>query len=268
MTCSDCHQDNREGAKFCGSCGARLPGQCPACGTLVRASAKFCDECGHELSAAPVVGAPAATVSGAGDVAGRPARAPAGDTPRHLADKIPTSPSALEGQRKQGPGPFAGRIGLNTGPVVVGKIGDDLRMDYTAQGETVNLAARLQSAAPTGGVLISEATHRVVSGYFVTEDAGQLSLKGLDRPVRAFAVTGQRTRRARFDIALERGLTPLVGRATELAMLRKCFEKAQGGRGQVVSLVGEAGVGKSRLAYELRRQPHGVPLTYLPGRCQ
>jgi len=79
MTCSDCHQDNREGAKFCGSCGARLPRQCPACGTLVRASAKFCDECGHELSAAPVVGAPAATASGAAvDVAGRPARAPAG----------------------------------------------------------------------------------------------------------------------------------------------------------------------------------------------
>ena len=359
MKCHSCGCDNREGAKFCGSCGARLPGQCPACGTLVRASAKFCDECGHELSAAPVVGAPAATASGAAvDVAGRPARAPAGYTPRHLADKILTSRSALEGERKQvtvlfadcvgftalstrldpedlhtimdgcfqrvldavhryegtvnqftGDGvmalfgapiahedhavravaaavailkslgeygaalrsqrglEFAVRIGLNTGPVVVGKIGDDLRMDYTAQGETVNLAARLQSAAPTGGVLISEATHRVVSGYFVTEDAGQLSLKGLDRPVRAFAVTGQRTRRARFDIALERGLTPLVGRVTELAMLRKCFEKAQGGRGQVVSLVGEAGVGKSRLAYELRRQLHSVPLTYLEGRC-
>src|SRR2546422_5474315 len=61
MTCSECHEDNRESAKFCGSCGARLPGQCPACGKVVRASAKFCDECGHELSAPPVVGAPAAS---------------------------------------------------------------------------------------------------------------------------------------------------------------------------------------------------------------
>src|SRR5436309_3301507 len=140
MTCSDCHQDNREGAKFCGSCGARLPGQCPACGTLVRASAKFCDECGHELSAAPVA----------------------------ILKSLGEYGAALRSQRGL---EFAVRIGLKTGPVVVGKIGDDLRMDYTAQGETVNLAARLQSAAPTGGVLISEATHLVVSGYFVTEDA-------------------------------------------------------------------------------------------------
>src|SRR5215207_6319654 len=79
---------------------------------------------------------------------------------------------------------FAVRIGLNTGPVVVGKIGDDLRMDYTAQGETVNLAARLQGAAPAGDILMSEATHRLVSGYFLTTDAGEFQLKGLDEPIR------------------------------------------------------------------------------------
>ncbi len=162
---------------------------------------------------------------------------------------------------------FSLRIGVNTGPVVVGKIGDDLRMDYTAQGETVNLAARLQAVTPPGGVLLSEVTHRLVSGYFVTEDAGLHSLKGLDRPVRAFAVTAQRARRARFDTAVERGLTPLVGRTTELALLRECFEKARAGRGHVVSLVGEAGVGKSRLAWELRRQLHELPLTCLEGHC-
>ena len=116
---------------------------------------------------------------------------------------------------------FALRIGINTGPVVVGRIGDDLRMDYTAQGETVNLAARLQAAAPPGGVLISEATRRLVSDYFLTDDRGEFDLKGLDRPVRAWAVVAQRSRRARFEVALERGLTPLVGRSGELAFLRE-----------------------------------------------
>jgi class 3 adenylate cyclase/tetratricopeptide (TPR) repeat protein len=162
---------------------------------------------------------------------------------------------------------FAVRVGLNTGPVVVGKIGDDLRMDYTAQGETVNLAARLQGVAPAGDIWLSEATHRLISGYFLTTDAGALELKGLEQSVRAFGVTGQRGRRGRFDVAVERGLTPLVGRARDLAVLRNYFEKAQSGRGQVVSLVGEAGVGKSRLAYELRRQLQGSPLTYLEGHC-
>jgi adenylate cyclase len=162
---------------------------------------------------------------------------------------------------------FALRIGLNTGTVVVGRIGDDLRMDYTAQGETVNLAARLQGAAPPGGILISESTHRLVGGYFVTTETGPLELKGLRHAVRGFAVTGQRSRRARFDTALERGLSPLVGRAAELGVLRACFDRARGGRGHVVSLVGEAGVGKSRLAYELRRQLQDVPVTWLEGHC-
>jgi class 3 adenylate cyclase/tetratricopeptide (TPR) repeat protein len=162
---------------------------------------------------------------------------------------------------------FALRIGLNTGPVVVGKIGDDLRMDYTAQGETVNLAARLQAATPAGGVLIGEATHRLVSGYFLTEDRGELSLKGIERPVRAWAVTEQRRRRARFEVSLERGLAPLVGRAGELAFLRESVERVQGGRGHVVSIVGPAGVGKSRLAYELKRELLGAGITYLEANC-
>jgi len=162
---------------------------------------------------------------------------------------------------------FALRIGLNTGPVVVGRIGDDLRMDYTAQGETVNLAARLQSAASPGGVLVSEATHRLVGDYFLTEDRGGITLKGIDHPVRAWAVTGQRSRRARFEVALERGLTPLVGRAGELAFLRESVERVQRGRGHVVSIVGPAGVGRSRLAWELKRELLGVAVTYLEAHC-
>jgi adenylate cyclase len=162
---------------------------------------------------------------------------------------------------------FALRIGLNTGPVVVGRIGDDLRMDYTAQGETVNLAARLQGAAPAGGVLVSDATHRLVSDYFLTEDRGELVLKGIERPVRAWAVTEQRSRRARFEVALERGLTPLVGRADELASLRESVERMQRGRGHVVSIVGPAGAGKSRLAWELKRELLGAGITYLEAHC-
>jgi class 3 adenylate cyclase len=115
---------------------------------------------------------------------------------------------------------FAVRIGLNTGPVVVGKIGDDLRMDYTAQGETVNMAARLQQAATPGGVLVSESTHRLIAGFFHTHPEGERPMKGFDHPVRVYGVTGQRSRRARFDLAVERGLTPLVGRASPLAFLR------------------------------------------------
>jgi adenylate cyclase len=163
---------------------------------------------------------------------------------------------------------LAVRIGLNSGPVVVGKIGDDLRMDYTAQGETVNLAARLQQAAVPGGILISEATMRLSAGYFVLQDAGELTLKGLPLPVRTFSVTSQRRRRARFDLAVERGLTPFVGRRRELETLTGALERAVGGHGAIVSIVGPAGIGKSRLVYELRRDADDDHLTYLAARCR
>jgi class 3 adenylate cyclase/tetratricopeptide (TPR) repeat protein len=162
---------------------------------------------------------------------------------------------------------FAVRIGINTGPVVVGKIGDDLRMDYTAQGQTVNLAARLQAVAPAGGVLISEATHRLVEGFFETRDEGERVMKGYERVVRVFAVTGQRNRRARFDLAVERGLTPLVGRSGQLAMLEESWQRAAARQGRVLSIVGEAGTGKSRLAYEFRQRLAGHRVTWVQGRA-
>src|SRR5688572_22612167 len=161
---------------------------------------------------------------------------------------------------------LAMRLGINTGPVVVGRIGDDLRMDYTAQGETVNLSARLQTAAEPGGVLISEATYRLVHGYFVTEPVGPLTLKGFGTPMHAFVVRGRR-RRARFQVALERGLTPFVGRERELAFLKDAAQRAAGGRAQVVSVVGDAGVGKSRLAWELGRGLGDGAVTYLEAHC-
>src|SRR4029450_6762766 len=162
---------------------------------------------------------------------------------------------------------FAVRIGINTGPVVVGKIGDDLRMDYTAQGETVNLAARLQQVAPPGGTRLSDATMRLVSGYFVIEPTGEVMLKGLPAPVATFTATRRLSGRARFDLALERGLTTFVGRLRALAFLRDAFDKTERGRGNVLSVVGPAGIGKSRLAYELKRGLSEDAVTFLSGRC-
>ena len=160
------------------------------------------------------------------------------------------------------------RIGLNTGPVVVGKIGDDLRMDYTAVGDTTNVAARLQQSARPGSVLAGASTHRLIGGYFETLDLGELAVKG-HAPVRAFEVLRARGRKTRLDVAGERGLSPLVGRDRELATLMEVFARVREGRGQVVFVAGEAGIGKSRLLLEFQRRlaAAGEPTTWLEGRC-
>jgi class 3 adenylate cyclase/tetratricopeptide (TPR) repeat protein len=160
------------------------------------------------------------------------------------------------------------RLGLNTGLVVVGKIGDDLRMDYTAVGDTTNLAARLQQMAPPGSVLISAATQQQVAGFFDTRDLGELPVKGR-APVQAFEVLRPRGRRTRFDVAVERGLTPLVGRERELATLHERFREVKAGHGQVVGIAGEAGIGKSRLVLEFQRAlaQAGEAVTWLEGHC-
>ena len=160
------------------------------------------------------------------------------------------------------------RVGINTGPVVVGRIGDDLRMDYTAVGDTTNLAARLQQIARPGSVLVSEATYKLMAGYFEVLEMGDLPVKG-HTPVRAFEVLRPRGRRARLDVAAERGLTPLIGRDRELQTLVDLFRELKAGRGQVVSVAGEAGIGKSRLLLEFRRRlaQAGDEATWLEGRC-
>src|SRR5712692_5394192 len=160
------------------------------------------------------------------------------------------------------------RIGINTGLVVVGKIGDDLRMDYTAVGNTTNLAARLQQNARPGSVVISDATHRLVAGFFETLDLGEMPVKGR-APARAFEVLRPRGRRARLDVAIERGLTPLIGRERELATLLDRFGEVKAGRGQVVCITGEVGLGKSRLVLEFRQAlaAAGEAVTWLEGCC-
>jgi class 3 adenylate cyclase/tetratricopeptide (TPR) repeat protein len=303
---------------------------CASCGSQNPSRAKFCLECGGAFGPAP-----------ARDVESPPGRDPGDYTPRHLADKILRSKSALEGERKQvtvlfadvrhsmalaedldpedwhaildrffqiltegvhrfegtvnqytGDGimalfgapiahedhgqrachaalwlrdelrryaeelkrtrgiPFAVRMGLNSGEVVVGKIGDDLRMDYTAQGSTVGLAARLQELAEPGSVYLTEDTAELARGYFELRDLGSFELEGSRAPLRVHELQGLGRLRTRFDLSRARGLSPFVGRDDELAQLEAAFERASAGQGGVVSIVAEAGTGKSRLCHE------------------
>jgi len=159
------------------------------------------------------------------------------------------------------------RMGLNTGIVVVGAIGDNLRMDYTAVGDTTNVAARLEQEAGPNQIVISETTHRLVVGYCRTRTLGALSLKGKAQPVHVWEVTEAREARTRMDVEIERGLTPFVGRERELQALHAGFVQARAGYGQAVFLVGEAGIGKSRLLLEFRRQIETTEVTWLEGHA-
>jgi len=345
MQCPRCHHENPGDAKFCLECGRRLALSCGGCGIELPAGAKFCKECGQAVGAAT---SPTAARVGA---------PPESYTPKHLAEKILTSKTALEGERKlvtvlfcdianstalaERVGPdamhallshffelalaevhryegtinqFLGdgfmalfgapvahedharraalaavairetlggrvdlglsdspeltvRMGLNTGAVVVGAIGDNLRMDYTAIGDTTNLAARLQQYAEPGQILISEATTRLVKGYVRFQALAPFHAKGKAEPIIAFRVVGLGTRRSRVDTEAYRTLSQFVGRDRELAILRDVLAEVQAGSGQVVGIVGEPGVGKSRLLYEFRRSVEAAPVTYLEGRC-
>jgi class 3 adenylate cyclase/tetratricopeptide (TPR) repeat protein len=351
MRCPSCNSENTEATKFCGNCGAALRNRCTKCGSENPPQFRFCGECGASLQA-PSSTLPQAAVGGL-------TAAEAFRPPSHLAAKILTGRSALEGERRQvtvlfgdiveytamaekldpeevheivgraferitaeihrfegtinqygGDGlmalfgaPIAHedaarravhsalgiqravreyaetlererglrllmRIGINTGVVVVGRIGNDLHMEYTAIGDTINLASRLQTLAQPGSILISDATQKAVSGFFEMLERGELEIKGHE-PVHAFEVLRARGRRARLDIAAERGLTPLVGRERQLATLGELFGEVKAGHGQLAFVSGEAGIGKSRLILEFRRRlaAAGEQVTWLEGRC-
>jgi tetratricopeptide (TPR) repeat protein len=159
------------------------------------------------------------------------------------------------------------RIGINSGPVVVGTIGTDLNMTYTAIGDTVNLASRVQGLAAPGAVVMSEATHRLVRGYFVTRDLGQHQVKGKEQDVGICEVLRPSRSRSRLDVYAELGLSPLVGRDRELSTLEECFAQARAGHGTVAFIAGDPGIGKSRLLHELKRRLEGEPLIWREGRC-
>ena len=149
--------------------------------------------------------------------------------------------------------PIQIRVGLNSGEVVVGSIGSDLRMEYSAVGQTTHLAARMEQMAKPASVLLTADTLRLAEGYVQAKGLGPVPVRGLADPIEVFELAGTTTARTRLQVAAARGLTQLVGRQAELSLLRQALEHAGKGRGQVVALVGEAGVGKSRLAWELTR---------------
>ncbi|MBI2467782.1 MAG: AAA family ATPase, partial [Candidatus Rokubacteria bacterium] len=353
FTCPTCQAENPATNKFCGECGGRLPAASVACSHHNPVGQKFCGECGAALSVA-ALGSQAALVPAA--LEREPA--PTAYTPKHLAEKILRSRSAVEGERKlvtvmfsdvsgftamserldpeevhaimdrafdviinavhryegtinqflgdgvmalfgapiahedhphrairaalaiqDGLTPlkrevrqahgvkFRVRMGINTGLVFVGAIGKDLRMDYTAVGDTTNLAARLLSHAGPGQIVVSAQTQRFTDGCFRFEDLGEFQVKGKAEPVRAYEVKSEIRGRTRLEVSKERGLTPLVGRESELSRLADAYARADEGRGAVVLLSGEPGVGKSRLLYEFLQSLEGRPALELEGNC-
>src|SRR5438128_853667 len=147
------------------------------------------------------------------------------------------------------------RVGLNAGEVVVRAIGNDLHMDYSAVGETTHLAARMEQLATPGSIRLTAATLRLVEGLVRVTALGPVPVKGMAEPLEVFELVGASGVRQRLQAAAVRGLTPFVGRQQELEALHQALAQAQTGHGQVVTLVGEAGVGKSRLVHECVRSP-------------
>jgi class 3 adenylate cyclase/tetratricopeptide (TPR) repeat protein len=329
MKCPRCQHENPSGVKFCGECGARLEWLCPSCGAANPPANKFCNECGTPLAQ---VATAVKFVS------------PESYTPKHLAEKILSSKSALEGERKQVTVLFADmkgsmelladrdpedarklldpilehmmeavhryegtvnqvmgdgimalfgaplahedhavracyaalrmqesvkryaegvrrtegvsiqiRVGLNSGEVVVRSIGSDLKMDYTAVGQSTHLAARMEQLATPGSILITAETLRLAESYVEVRPLGPVNVKGLSEPVEAYEVAGAGLVRSRMEAAAARGFSRFVGRDAEMHALQQALEKAGAGRGQIVAVVGEPGVGKSRLFYEFTR---------------
>src|SRR5437773_3170327 len=162
---------------------------------------------------------------------------------------------------------FSVRMGLNSGEVVVGKIGDDLRMDYTALGHTVGLAARMEQLAEPGKVFLTEHTARLVAGFFTLRDLGESAVKGVGAPLRVYELEGVGALRTRLDVARARGFSRFVGRTAEMASLEAALGRAVAGTGQVIGVVAEAGVGKSRLCQEFTERARAQGIAVYDAHC-
>src|SRR5712692_2539914 len=166
-----------------------------------------------------------------------------------LAMQAAVQQYAAEVQRTHGV-PLQIRVGLNAGEVVVRAIGNDLHMDYSAVGQITHLAARMEQLATPGSIRLTAATLRLAEGLVQVKALGRFPVKGLTEPVEVFELVGASAIRRRLQASVARGLTRFVGRQQELMALQQALARAQTGHGQVIALVGEAGVGKSRLVYE------------------
>src|SRR5881409_857681 len=155
--------------------------------------------------------------------------------------------------REQGRAPLLMRVGMNTGEVVVRSIRkDDLHTDYVPVGHSTNLAARMEQLAAPGSILVTEQTQKLTAGYFEFKALGKTQVKGVEEPLTVYEVLGAGPLRTRLQVSATRGLTRFVGRHTEMDQIKRALEQAKAGHGQIVGIMGEPGVGKSRLFYEFR----------------
>ena len=353
MKCPQCQFENREGAKFCKECGAKLDLTCPQCGNVLPPDSRFCDECGSQLI-------PSSKLAPKELSFDEKLTKIQKYLPKGLTEKILSQRDRIEGERKPvtvmfcdmegftplseklGPeeaysimdkvyeilihkvhdyegtvnemtgdgimalfgAPIAledapqrairsslaihkemvkfsnklsqarkdiqslkMRIGLHTGPVVVGTLGNDLRVEFKAVGDTVNLASRIEGLAKAGTTWVSEETFKLTEGFFGFEALGKRKIKGKQESVNVYQIIAPSTRRTRFDVSTAMGLTPFAGRERVLEILIDSFARVKTGRGQAVSIVADAGVGKSRLLYEFRKVVSSEDATFLEGRC-
>ena len=183
-------------------------------------------------------------------------------------DSVPHRPAnAGRDQLSDFQDPIAGDLVRRSGEVIVGRIGDELRMDYTAQGHAVGLAQRMEQLASPDTCYLTAATAELVAGYFELEDLGEFNVKGVERPVAVHQLLGIGAARSRFDVSRRRGLSRFVGRQADMQTLDAALANAIEGHGQVVGLVAEAGTGKSRLCFEFLERCRARGMGVFEGRA-